>query len=126
MLHTHEATGSSPVVSTMKKSLEPLWFQGFLLSSRQVGKTTLLQKLMGPDRKYVTLDDPDVRYLAKKAPGLFMLCYTPPGLIDAIQYATELSPYIKMSADPSHRKGDFRLPGVPAHEGCQCEPGGLL
>lgn len=30
---------------------------------RQVGKTTLLQKLSEPDQKYVTLDDPDVRYL---------------------------------------------------------------
>lgn len=37
---------------------------------RQVGKTTLLQKLAeiqrdtSVERKYVTLDDPDVRYLA--------------------------------------------------------------
>ena len=68
MLHTHEATGSSPVVSTKKKSLEPLRFQGFSLFSRQVGKTTLLQKLMGSDRKYVTLDALDVRYLVKKTP----------------------------------------------------------
>ena len=78
---------------------------------RQVGKTTLLQKLMGPDRKYVTLDDPDVRYLAKKDPALFMQRYTPPVLIDEIQYATELLPYIKMSVDRSHRKGDFWLTG---------------
>lgn len=39
---------------------------------RQVGKTTLLQKLAetqkadGVERKYITLDDPDVRYLAKR------------------------------------------------------------
>lgn len=38
---------------------------------RQVGKTTLLQKLSEPDQKYVTLDDPDVRYLAKRDPALF-------------------------------------------------------
>lgn len=41
---------------------------------RQVGKTTLLQKLAeeqreaGIKRKYVTLDDPDARYLAKRDP----------------------------------------------------------
>lgn len=35
MLHTHEATGSSPVVSTKKKSLEPLRFQGFSLFSQR-------------------------------------------------------------------------------------------
>lgn len=78
---------------------------------RQVGKTTLLQKLMEPERKYVTLDDPDVRYLAKKDPALFMQRYTPPVLIDEIQYATELLPYIKMSVDSSKRKGDFWITG---------------
>ena len=40
-----------------------------LTGPRQVGKTTLLQRLSeaegesGDKRKYVTLDDPDVRYL---------------------------------------------------------------
>ena len=62
-------------------------------------------------RTYVTLDDPDVRYLAKHDPALFMQRYTPPVLIDEIQYATELLPYIKMSADRSQRKGDFWITG---------------
>lgn len=84
---------------------------------RQVGKTTLLQRLSesqgesGIQRKYVTLDDPDVRYLAKHDPALFMQRYTPPVLIDEIQYATELLPYIKMSVDRSKRKGDFWITG---------------
>lgn len=78
---------------------------------RQVGKTTLLQKLMGPKRRYVTLDDPDVRYLAKRDPALFMQRYTPPVLIDEIQYATELLPYIKMGADRSGNKGDYWITG---------------
>lgn len=84
---------------------------------RQVGKTTLLQRLadieksQGVHRKYVTLDDPDVRYLAKQDPALFLQRYTPPVLIDEIQYATELLPYIKMSVDRSKKKGDFWLTG---------------
>lgn len=78
---------------------------------RQVGKTTLLQKLMGPERKYVTLDAPDVRYLAKRDPALFMQRYTPPVLIDEIQYATELLSYIKMGADRSGNKGDYWITG---------------
>lgn len=78
---------------------------------RQVGKTTLLQKLSEEGRKYVTLDDPAARYLAKTDPALFMQRYTPPVLIDEIQYATELLPYIKMSVDSSRRKGDFWLTG---------------
>ena len=65
---------------------------------RQVGKTTLLQRMAeaqqseGIERKYVTLDDPDVRYLAKHDPALFLQRYSPPVLIDEIQYATELLP----------------------------------
>ena len=87
---------------------------------RQVGKTTLLQKLAeehkeaGVERKYVTLDDPDARYLAKHDPALFLQRYSPPVLIDEIQYATELFPYIKMSVDRSKRKGDFWLTGSQA------------
>lgn len=52
---------------------------------RQVGKTTLLQKLAeeqrikGLMRKYVTLDDPDARYLAKHDPALFFAEIFPSG-----------------------------------------------
>jgi len=48
----------------------------------QAGKTTLLKKLAAEDRKYVTLDDPDVRFMAKHDPALFMQRYTPPVIID--------------------------------------------
>ena len=37
--------------------------------------------------------------------------YTPPVLIDEIQYATELLPYIKMSVDASGHKGDYWITG---------------
>ena len=69
------------------------------------------QKELGIERKYVTLDYPDVRYLAKHDPALFLQRYTPPVLIDEIQHATELLPYIKMSVDNSKRKGDFWITG---------------
>ena len=78
---------------------------------RQVGKTTLLQRLAEKGRKYVTLDDPDARMLAKNDPALFMQRYTPPVIIDEIQYAPEILPYIKMSVDTSKRKGDYWLTG---------------
>ena len=87
---------------------------------RQVGKTTLLLKMAeaqqndGIARKYVTLDDPDVRYLAKRDPALFLQRYSPPVLIDEIQYAPELLPYIKMSVDRSRKKGDFWITGSQA------------
>jgi len=81
---------------------------------RQVGKTTLLKRLAGEDRSYVSLDDPDIRNMAKTDPALFMQRFTPPILIDEIQYAPQILPYIKMSVDSSGKKGDFWLTGSQA------------
>jgi len=58
---------------------------------RQVGKTTLLRRLCGKDRRYVTLDDLTLRALANEDPALFLQRYPPPVLIDEIQYAPSLS-----------------------------------
>ena len=69
--------------------------------ARQVGKTTILRHLSQENRTYVTLDDPLVLSLAKSEPALFMQRFPPPVLIDEIQYAPELLPYIKMAVDQS-------------------------
>lgn len=82
-----------------------------LTGPRQVGKTTILRHLAGPERSYVTLDDPDVRFLAKNDPALFMQRYAAPIIIDEIQYAPEILPYIKMSVDRSKINGDYWLTG---------------
>ncbi|MBR4750706.1 MAG: AAA family ATPase [Thermoguttaceae bacterium] len=58
---------------------------------RQVGKTTMLQKMAeGTDRRYVSLDDLNERNLAKTDPELFLQLHKPPILIDEVQYAPEL------------------------------------
>lgn len=81
---------------------------------RQVGKSTMLEALAESNRKMVTLDDPDIRFLAKRDPALFMQRYTPPVLIDEIQYAPELLPYIKMAVDKSRKNGEYWLTGSQA------------
>jgi predicted AAA+ superfamily ATPase len=79
---------------------------------RQVGKTTMLIKLMeGTDRKYVTLDDLTTRDLAKNDPGSFIKTFTPPVFIDEVQYAPELFSYIKMQVDDRRQNGDYWLSG---------------
>ena len=79
---------------------------------RQVGKTTMLQKLMeGTDRGYVTLDDLNERAIAKSDPELFLQLHKPPVLIDEVQYAPELFTYIKIHVDKNHNPGDFWLTG---------------
>ncbi len=83
-----------------------------LTGPRQVGKTTMLKKLMeGTERGYVSLDDLTERALAKNDPELFMQLHKPPLLIDEVQYAPELFPYIKILADREHTPGAFWLTG---------------
>ncbi len=79
--------------------------------SRQVGKTTFLRHQSGERRRYVTLDDPLVLNLAKQDPALFMQRFPAPVLIDEIQYAPELLPYIKMEVDKNRKAGLYWLTG---------------
>ena len=78
---------------------------------RQVGKTTLLKHLAENGRRYVTLDDPVDRELAVTEPALFLERNKPPVIIDEIQYAPNLLPYIKMYVDEHQDKGSFWLTG---------------
>src|SRR5665647_1969043 len=79
---------------------------------RQVGKTTMLQKLMeGTDRTYVSLDDLNIRALAKSDPEMFFQLYSTPIFIDEVQYAPELFTYIKIMADKNQQSGEFWLTG---------------
>lgn len=82
-----------------------------LTGPRQVGKTTVLQQIRERSRRYVTLDDPLVRDLAQREPAVFLQRFEPPVLIDEIQYAPQLLPFIKMAADASRRPGLFWLTG---------------
>lgn len=79
--------------------------------ARQVGKTTFLRHLSEDGRSYVTLDDPLVLELARRDPALFFQRFQPPLLIDEIQYAPELLPYIKMEVDRVRSPGGFWLTG---------------
>ena len=79
---------------------------------RQVGKTTMLEKLMeGTNRKYVSLDNMADRILANSDPKLFIDTYSPPVFIDEVQYAPALFGYIKIQADKRRQCGDYWLSG---------------
>ena len=105
----------------IKRNMEEVFFKlnkqypAILITGpRQVGKTTMLQKLIvleGLNRNYVSLDDLNERSLAKSDPTMFFQLHRPPVLIDEIQYAPELFPLIKISIDQNHRAGDFWMTG---------------
>ena len=79
--------------------------------ARQVGKTTLLRHLAENGREYVTLDDPIEREAAVSEPALVLERHKPPVIIDEIQYAPNLLPYIKMNVDTNQVNGGFWLTG---------------
>lgn len=99
------------------RSLEPkfLKMSGFfkavlVTGARQVGKTTMLKHL-SKNRTYVSLDDVDTLTLAKEDPKLFFMRYKPPIIIDEVQKAPQLFPYIKILCDESDDTGLFWLTG---------------
>lgn len=81
---------------------------------RQVGKTTVLKRLMTDDREYVTLDDLEERKLAKTDPAMFLQVHSLPIFIDEVQYAPELFSYIKIAIDNGAAPGAFWLTGSQA------------
>jgi len=97
----------SPVIGKISRGFPVLLLTGM----RQTGKTYLLKNLEEPGRKYVTLDSPDDRELAKTHPDLFLQRYHPPVIIDEVQYAPELFTYIKIYSDTRRKNGLFWLTG---------------
>ena len=84
-----------------------------LNGARQSGKTTLV-KLLAKEQNmdYITLDNPDKLNLAKTDPKNFLAFYAKGKLvIDEIQFAPELIPYIKTMVDEKNKKGKFLLTG---------------
>ncbi len=66
--------------------------------ARQVGKSTLLEKVF-PSFSRVSLGDKELRAYALNDPKGFLSYYRPPVIIDEIQKAPELLGYIKMEID---------------------------
>ena len=77
---------------------------------RQVGKTTMLQNLLG-DIRYVSMDDAVLRASAAESSGTFLKDNPPPVFIDEVQKAPGLFEPIKLNLDSSHKKGQFYLSG---------------
>ncbi len=78
---------------------------------RQVGKTTMLKKIMEPSRHVVTLDDLNERFIAQTDPEMFLSVHPTPILIDEVQYAPQLFSYIKIAIDNGAPAGSFWLTG---------------
>lgn len=97
-----------PAIKHVSRTFPVLYLSG----PRQVGKTTtLLQLAKKRKMNYVTLDNIVDRELAKDDPQLFLQTYPSPVLIDEVQYAPQLFPYIKMAVDSTQKMGSYWLTG---------------
>ncbi len=79
---------------------------------RQSGKTTLVRRVFGRTHRYCSLDDPELRDQARHDPRLFLERFPPPLIVDEIQYAPGLLPYLKIDIDEHRaRRGSYILTG---------------
>ena len=101
------------IMETKLKYLSEHFPVVMVCGARQVGKTTLLNQIKEEraEIRYVTLDYPRIRTLAREDPELFLQQYQTPLIIDEIQYATELLPYIKIRSDQKQQNGLYYLTG---------------
>lgn len=95
--------------ATVKK-LAAMFGAILVAGPRQVGKTTMLQRIT-EGMNYVTLDDVLVRASAQEESGTFFKDNPPPVFVDEIQKAPGLFQQIKMHIDGNRRKGQFFMCG---------------
>ncbi len=81
-----------------------------LTGPRQVGKSTLLKQNY-PDVKYYTFDDKILLTSATDDPKLFLKNIPKPSILDEVQYAKDLFPYIKIECDKDNRYENYYLTG---------------
>lgn len=100
---------------SMKEKVEELtrFFSCVLVTgARQVGKSTMLQRIMPKEMRYVTLDDYMAAEYAKRDPIGFLNEWGYPLCIDEIQYAPELLRAMKLKIDASGQEpGMYWLTG---------------
>ncbi|CAG5076441.1 ATP-binding protein [Parvicella tangerina] len=81
-----------------------------VVGPRQSGKTTL-SKFTFPDKKYVSLENPDIRKFAMDDPRAFLSNYPDGAILDEIQRVPHLFSYLQEVLDNSNAKGMFILTG---------------
>ncbi len=81
-----------------------------VVGPRQSGKTTLVRKVF-PKKPYVSLENPDERFLAENDPRAFLGRYPSGAIIDEAQRVPALFSYLQQILDETKKEGLFILTG---------------
>ena len=85
-----------------------------LTGPRQVGKSTLFKELFRTEYKYFSLDDPILKEQIVNDPRLFLKNNPKKLIIDEVQYAPSIFPYLKMKVDENREDGMYLMTGSQA------------
>ena len=85
-----------------------------LTGPRQVGKSTLFKELFRAEYKYFSLDDPILKEQIVNDPRLFLKNNPEKLIIDEVQYAPSIFPYLKMKVDENRKDGMYLMTGSQA------------
>ena len=85
-----------------------------LTGPRQVGKSTLFKELFRTEYKYFSLDDPILKEQIVNDPRLFLKNNPEKLIIDEVQYAPSIFPYLKMKVDENREDGMYLMTGSQA------------
>lgn len=77
---------------------------------RQSGKTTLARSTF-PDKRYLSLEDPDERLFAEEDPRRFLARFPDGAILDEAQRCPALFSYLQTTVDHDHRMGLYVLTG---------------
>jgi len=82
-----------------------------LTGARQVGKSTLLKHVFGNSAKTIVFDPIIDIHNVRQDPEFFLKQFSPPLILDEIQYAPELLPLLKRKIDEDPHPGQYFLTG---------------
>ena len=85
-----------------------------LLGPRQSGKTTLCQAAF-PEKRYVSLEEPDVRQFATADPRAFLAEIAAGAVLDEVHNTPDLLSYLQAEVDRNPEPGRFVLTGSQQH-----------